>query len=107
MRSKWATVEPRTYAHRVTAVSAREVAETLSVVASPEGAGVRQAFTPDSRFVEWRGQGFYLLEFNPFLEAFGGLQNAGGVIGAASDARRESVPFRTGTAAAGYEAPSR
>ena len=75
MRSKWATVEPRTYAHRVTAVSAREVAETMSVVASPDGAAVRQAFTPDTRFVEWRGQGFYFLEFNPFLEAFGGLQN--------------------------------
>ena len=47
----------------------------MSVVASPDGAAVRQAFTPDTRFVEWRGQGFYLLEFNPFLEAFGGLQN--------------------------------
>ncbi|MET0682180.1 MAG: TIR domain-containing protein [Casimicrobiaceae bacterium] len=75
MRSKWATVEPRTYAHRVTAVSAREVAQTMSVVPGPDGAGVRQAFTSSTRFVEWRGQGFYLLEFNPFLEAFGGLQN--------------------------------
>jgi hypothetical protein len=75
VRSKWTTVEPRTYAHRVTAVSAREVAETISVVASPDSAGVRKAFTPDTRFVEWRGPGFYLLEFNPFLEAFGGLQN--------------------------------
>ena len=76
MRSKWATVPPRTYAHLVTAVSAREVTETMSLVASPDGAAARQAFTPDTRFVEWRGRGFYLLEFNPFLDAFGGLQNA-------------------------------
>jgi hypothetical protein len=75
MRSKWATVEARTYAHRVTAVSAREVAETMSVVPGVDNAAVRQAFTSGTRFVEWRGQGFYLLEFNPFLEAFGGLQN--------------------------------
>ena len=74
MRSKWATVKPRTYAHVVTAVSAREVAETMSVDA--DAGAARQAFTPDTRFVEWRGQGFYLLEFNPFLEALGGLQNA-------------------------------
>jgi len=76
MRSKWATVQPRTYTHRVTAVSAREVAQTISLETNPEVAAARQAFTPDTRFVEWRGQGFYLLEFNPFLEAFGGLQNA-------------------------------
>jgi len=76
-RSKWATVEPRTYSHQVTAVSAREVAETMSVVPSRDSAVLRQAFTPGTRFVEWRGQGFYLLEFNPFLDAFGGLQNPG------------------------------
>ena len=76
MRSKWQTVKPRTYAHRVTAVSAREVAETMSVDASPDGATVRNAFTSDTRFVEWRGQGFYLLEFNPFLEVLGGLQDS-------------------------------
>jgi hypothetical protein len=76
MRSKWATVQPRTYVHRVTAVSAREVALTIGVDTNPEMAAARQSFTPDTRFVEWRGQGFYLLEFNPYLEAFGGLQSA-------------------------------
>jgi len=76
MRSKWPTVQPRTYTHRVTAVSAREVAQTISLDTNPDVAAARQSFTPDTRFVEWRGQGFYLLEFNPFLEAFGGLQNA-------------------------------
>ena len=76
MRSKWPTVPPRTYTHRVTAVSAREVAQTISVSPSPDGAAAQQAFTPSSRFVEWRGPGFYLLEFNPFLDAFGVLQNS-------------------------------
>jgi hypothetical protein len=75
-RSKWPTVQPRTYTHRVTAVSAREVAQTISVDTNPDVAAARQALTPDTRFVEWRGQGFYLLEFNPFLDAFGGLQNS-------------------------------
>jgi hypothetical protein len=75
MRSKWKTVEPRTYAHRVTAVSAREVSQTISVVPNPNSTNAQQVFTPGTRFVEWRGQGFYLLEFNPFLEAFGGLQS--------------------------------
>ena len=78
MRSKWATVKPRTYTHQVTAVSAREVAQTISV--DTEATAGRQAFTPETRFVEWRGQGFYLLEFNPFLEAFGGLQSAAGTL---------------------------
>jgi hypothetical protein len=76
MRSKWTTVPVRTYTHQVTAVSAREVAQTMSVGASADSAAVRQAFTPGSRWVEWRGPGLYLLEFNPFLGAFGALQNA-------------------------------
>jgi hypothetical protein len=34
------------------------------------GAAVQQAFTRRTRFVE-RRVGFYLVEFNPFPEAFG------------------------------------
>jgi hypothetical protein len=74
-RSKWPTVQPRTYTHKVTAVSAREVAQTISIDTNPDVTAARQSVTPDTRFVEWRGQGFYLLEFNPFLQAFGGLQS--------------------------------
>src|SRR5439155_13847392 len=33
-----------------------------------------KAFAPESRLVEWRGQGYYFVEFNPFLQAFGALQ---------------------------------
>ena len=74
MRSKWPTVPARTYTHRVTAVSASEVAQTVNVSPSPDGGTLQRAFTPGTRFVEWRGPGFYLLEFNPFLDAFGVLQ---------------------------------
>jgi len=74
MRSKWPTVPARTYTHRVTAVSASEVAQTISVSPSPDGSNVQRVFKPDTRFVEWRGPGFYLLEFNPFLDAFGVLE---------------------------------
>jgi hypothetical protein len=99
MRSKWPTVEPRTYAHVVTAVSGREVAETMSVVASADGTPVRQAVTPDTRFVEWRGRGFYLLEFNPFLEAFGGLQSAAAISGLPSMPAEN--PFHAGWSSRG------
>jgi hypothetical protein len=51
----------------------------MSVVANPDEVTVSQSFTPDTRFVEWRGRGLYFLEFNPFLEAFGGLQNPAAV----------------------------
>ena len=99
MRSKWPTVEPRTYAHVVTAVSGREVAETMSVVASADGTPIRQAVTPDTRFVEWRGRGFYLLEFNPFLEAFGGLQSATAISGL--PAMPAENPFHAGWSSRG------
>jgi len=79
MTSKWPTVPARTYTHRVTAVSAAQVAQTISVSPSPDGAAAQQVFTPGTRFVEWRGPGFYLLEFNPFLGAFGTLQSGAAV----------------------------
>jgi hypothetical protein len=76
MRSKWPTVPARTYTYRVTAASTGQIAQTISVGGGADGAAAQQVFTPGTRFVEWRGPGFYLLEFNPFLGAFGTLQNA-------------------------------
>ena len=66
-RSMWKTVESSTYTHQVTAVSGREVRETMNSAES-------KTFTPDTRFVEWRGKGYYFVEFNPFIQAFGDLQ---------------------------------
>jgi hypothetical protein len=73
-RSMWKNVEPRTYAHQVTAASAREVRETMSFAANGGTTSDTKVFSADSRFVEWRGQGYYVVEFNPFLQALGELQ---------------------------------
>ena len=73
-RSLWKNVDERTYVHQVTAVSAREVRQTLSEGASGENASESRSFGPDPRFVEWRGRGYYYVEFNPFLQVFGGLE---------------------------------
>ena len=74
VRSMWKNVEERTYVHQVTAVSAREVRETMADVASGDNASESKSFGSDPRFVEWRGKGFYVFEFNPFLQVFGELQ---------------------------------
>ena len=73
-RSVWRNVEPRTYSHQVTAVSDREVRETMSSSSSAGKASESKTIGPDTRFVEWRGQGYSYVEFNPFIGAFGGLQ---------------------------------
>ncbi len=69
-KSIWKNVEPKSYAHQVTAVSEREIRETMSVVGGGERASESKAFNPDARYVEWRGNGYYVVEFNPFLAAF-------------------------------------
>jgi hypothetical protein len=74
VRSIWKNVEESTFAHRVTAVSEREVRETMSEVASGDNASESKSFGPDPHFVEWRGKGYYHVEFNPFLHVFGALQ---------------------------------
>jgi hypothetical protein len=74
VRSIWKNVEERTFVHQVTAVSEREVRETMSEAASGDNASESKSFGPDPRFVEWRGKGFYFVEFNPFLQVFGALQ---------------------------------
>ena len=74
VRSMWKNVEERTYVHQVTAVSGREVRETMADVASGDNASESKSFGSDPRFVEWRGKGFYVVEFNPFLQVFGELQ---------------------------------
>jgi hypothetical protein len=73
-RSMWRTVEPSTYTHQVTAVSEREVRETMSYASSADKNTESKTFTPDTRFVEWRGKGYYFIEFNPFIQSFGDLQ---------------------------------
>jgi hypothetical protein len=73
-RSMWRTVEPSTYTHQITAVSEREVRETMSYAQSADKTSDSKTFTPDTRFVEWRGKGYYFIEFNPFIQAFGDLQ---------------------------------
>jgi hypothetical protein len=70
----WKNAEERTYVHQVTAVSGREVRETMADVASGDNASESKSFGSDPRFVEWRGKGFYVVEFNPFLQVFGELQ---------------------------------
>jgi hypothetical protein len=50
------------------------VAETMSFVANGNRISDSKSFGADSRFVEWRGQGYYFVEFNPFIQAFGTLQ---------------------------------
>jgi hypothetical protein len=74
VRSIWKNVEERTFVHQVTAVSEREVRETMGEVASGDNASESKSFGPDPRFVEWRGKGYYFAEFNPFLQVFGALQ---------------------------------
>ena len=73
-KSIWKNVEPRTFTHQVTAVSDREVRETMSFVTSGGKTSDSKSLGAESRFVEWRGQGYYFVEFNPFLQAFGALQ---------------------------------
>jgi PASTA domain len=73
-RSMWRNVEPRTYAHQAIAVSDREVRETMSYTSGGEKSLESKSFNPDTRFVEWRGKGYYYVEFNPFIGAFGGLK---------------------------------
>ena len=73
-KSMWKNVEPRTFAHQVIAVSDREVRETMSFVANGSKTSESKSFGGESRFIEWRGQGYYFVEFNPFLQAFGALQ---------------------------------
>jgi hypothetical protein len=73
-KSMWKNVEPRTFVHQVTAVSDGEVRETMSFVGSSGKISDSKSFRADSRFVEWRGQGYYFVEFNPFLQTFGALQ---------------------------------
>jgi len=73
-KSIWKNVEPRTFVHQVTAVSDREVRETMSFIANGSKTSDSKSFAAESRFVEWRGQGYYFVEFNPFLQAFGALQ---------------------------------
>lgn len=73
-RSMWKNVEPRTFTHQVSAVSDREVRETMSFVANGGKVSDSKSFAAESRFVEWRGQGYYFVEFNPFLQAFGTVQ---------------------------------
>jgi hypothetical protein len=74
VRSVWKNVEPRIYTHQVTAVTEREVRETMSYASSADKTSESKSFTPDTRFVEWRGKGYYFVEFNPFVQAFGALQ---------------------------------
>ncbi|HKE41090.1 MAG TPA: choice-of-anchor D domain-containing protein [Casimicrobiaceae bacterium] len=73
-RSMWKTIEARTFVHQVTAVSDHEVRETMSFVDKGARTSDSKAFAAESRFVEWRGQGYYFVEFNPFIQAFGELQ---------------------------------
>jgi hypothetical protein len=73
-KSMWKTIEPRTFVHQVTAVSDREVRETMSLVDKGAPTSESKSFSAESRFVEWRGPGYSFVEFNPFLEAFGGMQ---------------------------------
>ena len=70
-RSMWKNVEPRNYTHQINSVSEREVRETMSNTSGPSES---KSITPDTRFVEWRGSGYYFIEFNPFIQAFGALQ---------------------------------
>jgi hypothetical protein len=70
----WKNVQPQTFVHQITAVSDREVRETLSFNANGNRVSDSKSFAPDARLVEWRGPGYYFVEFNPFIQAFGGLQ---------------------------------
>jgi hypothetical protein len=70
----WKNVEERTYVHQVTAVSPREVRETMADAASGGNASESKSFGADPSFVDWRGKGYYFIEFNPFLQVFGALQ---------------------------------
>jgi hypothetical protein len=72
-QSRWKNVEQRFYTHQVTAVTEREVRETMSYTPSADKTSESKTFAPDTRFVEWRGKGYYFVEFNPFLQAFGAL----------------------------------
>jgi hypothetical protein len=74
LKGMWKNIEPQTLVHQVTAVSDREVRETLSLVANGNRLSDSKSIAADNRFVEWRGQGYYLVEFNPFIQAFGALQ---------------------------------
>ncbi len=71
--SVWKNVEPRSYTYQVRQVSEREVTETIAI-ANAAKAPVTQAIGAAPRFVEWRGDGYYLVEFNPFLQSFDDLR---------------------------------
>jgi hypothetical protein len=73
-KSIWRNVEPRAYLHRVTAVSEREIRESMTTEVSGAKATEAKTFATDTRYVEWRGNGYYVVEFNPFLTAFDVLQ---------------------------------
>jgi hypothetical protein len=60
--------------HQVNAASPREVRETMSFAANGTTVSDTKSFSADARLVEWRGQGYYLVEFNPFLQALGALE---------------------------------
>jgi hypothetical protein len=72
-RSMWKNVATRNYMHRVVAVSEHEVRETMSDAATADKASDAKSFGPDTRFVERRGNGYYYIEFNPFIQALGAL----------------------------------
>ena len=71
-RSMWKNVEARIYTHQVTAVSEHEVRETMSYSGSADKSDAK-SFEPDTRFVQRRGNGYYYVEFNPFIQALGAL----------------------------------
>ena len=73
-RSIWKNVEPRVYSHQVSAVSDREVRETMTYASGGDKTTESKSFGPDTRFVEWRGKGYAFVEFNPFIDALGGLK---------------------------------
>jgi hypothetical protein len=76
-RGAWKTVEPRTYIHQVTAASGREIRESMRSDPSSDNPTESRSFTPETGFVEWRSKGHYVIEFNPFLDAFGALPAPG------------------------------
>jgi hypothetical protein len=47
----------------------------MGEVASGDNVSESKSFGPDPRLVEWRGKGYYFVEFNPFLQVFGALQS--------------------------------
>src|SRR5262249_28211553 len=71
-RSMWKNVEPRTYTHRIVAATDAALRETVTA-GDDESNGQTRSITSAPELVEWRGRGFYFVEFNPFIDAFGAL----------------------------------